>query len=163
MMRHGTPSPPPFSGRSDREVVRERGAHQPVSKIQRSHANALRHDMIDAEQYLWASLRAHRLNGLSFRRQTPIGSFIVDFACHGHRLVTEIDGGQNAESKCGAERDRWLASNSYRVLRFWNTRMLQNRERVLQAIINAAREQAPLPNPPPQGRRQRANASGGAQ
>src|SRR5262245_35033790 len=84
-------------------------------------------------------------------------------ASHGHRLVTEIDGGQNAESKCGAERDRWLASNSYRVLRFWNTNMLQNRERVLQAIINAAREQAPLPNPPPQGRRQRADASGGAQ
>src|SRR5262249_22405052 len=143
MMRHGTPSPPPFSGRSDREVVRERGADQPVSKIQRSHANALRHDMIDAEQYLWASLRAHRLNGLSFRRQTPIGSFIVDFASHGHRLVTEIDGGQNAESKCGAERDRWLASNSYRVLRFCNTPILQNPQPLFQPILNPARQQTP--------------------
>jgi very-short-patch-repair endonuclease len=115
--------------------------------------------MTDAERKLWLALRAHRLQGLSFRRQTPIGSFIVDFACHERMLVIEIDGGQHAESKSDVERDEWLASKGYRVLRFWNSDVLKNLPAVLQMIVDAVNEATPLPNPPPQGGRERAAAS----
>jgi very-short-patch-repair endonuclease len=109
--------------------------------------------MTDAEMRLWTSLRGHRLDGLSFRRQTPIGRFIVDFVCHDCRLILEIDGGQHAESSKDIKRDRWLASKGYRVLRFWNSDVLKNRDAVLEMIVAAAREATPLPNPPPQGGR----------
>jgi very-short-patch-repair endonuclease len=118
--------------------------------------------MTDAETRLWSWVRAHRLDGLSFRRQVPVGSFILDFVCHDRMLVIEVDGGQHAELKRDVERDRWLASKGYRVLRFWNSDVLRNREGVLQTILNAAREVTPLPNPPPQGGRGRAAARGKA-
>jgi very-short-patch-repair endonuclease len=118
--------------------------------------------MTDAEGNLWAALRAHRLNGLSFRRQTPIGRFIVDFVCQEHRLVIEVDGGQHAESKTDAARDRWLAEKGYRVLRFWNLDVFETLDGVLQAILDATREATPLPNPPPQGGRERSGARGGS-
>jgi very-short-patch-repair endonuclease len=118
--------------------------------------------MTDAEQRLWSALRAHRLDGLSFRRQAPIGSFIVDFVCHERRLIIEIDGGQHAESERDVERDRWLASKGYRVLRFWNSDVLRNRDSVLQVIVETASQATPLPNPPPQGGRGPTGASGEA-
>jgi very-short-patch-repair endonuclease len=106
------------------------------------------------------AIRAHRLNGLSFRRQTPIGRFIVDFICHDCRLIVEVDGGQHAESSKDVERDRWLASKGYRVLRFWNTDVLKNRNAVLEMIVAAALEATPLPNPPPQGGREQTSVRG---
>jgi very-short-patch-repair endonuclease len=119
--------------------------------------------MTDAEHRLWSWLRAHRLDGLSFRRQVPVGSFILDFVCHEQMLVIEVDGGQHAQSKRDVERDQWLASKGYRVLRFWNSEVLRNREGVLQSILSAAREITPLPNPPPQGGRELRRARGGVQ
>jgi very-short-patch-repair endonuclease len=116
--------------------------------------------MTDAESKLWYSLRAHRLDGLSFRRQTPIGRYIVDFVCLDRWLIVELDGGQHAESKTDAERDRWLESLGYRVLRFWNSDVLKNRTTVLEAILDAARKHTPLPNPPPQGGREQARTRG---
>src|ERR1700721_450988 len=89
----------------------------------RVRARALRRSMTDAERIIWYAVRAHRLNGASFRRQTPIGPFIVDFVCHEARLTIEVDGGQHFESeneKRDARRDRFLASKGYRVLRFSN-------------------------------------------
>ncbi|HEX5507351.1 MAG TPA: endonuclease domain-containing protein [Pseudolabrys sp.] len=122
------------------------------------NAKSLRQEMTDAERKLWFALRAHRLQGLSFRRQTPIGSFIVDFVCHDRRLVVELDGGQHVESKSDAERDRWLGSKGYRVLRFWNSDVLRNLAGVLEIIISSTNEATPLPNPPPQGGRELAAA-----
>ncbi|MCF8476617.1 MAG: DUF559 domain-containing protein [Pseudolabrys sp.] len=166
MTRGERSSPPPLRGRSDREAVREGGsgrpAHRPFTAKQRSFAKALRHGMTDAELALWRELRAHRLSGLSFRRQTLVGRFIVDFVCHELRLVIEIDGGQHAESKRDLARDRWLSSKGYRVLRFWNSDVLRNRRCVLEAIAGAAAESTPLPNPPPQGGRERTAARGKA-
>ena len=118
--------------------------------------------MTDAEHRLWSALRAHRLNGLSFRRQALVGRFIVDFVCHERRLVIEVDGGQHAENARDAERDRWLTSKGYRVLRFWNHDVLRNRLGVLETIVAAAAEHTPLPNPPPQGGRGRTAPSGAA-
>ena len=129
-------------------------AHRAVSKSKRGNARLLRRAMTDAETRLWYSLRAHRLNGLSFRRQTPFGRFIVDFVCHERLLVIELDGGQHADSAKDVERDRWLASKGYRILRFWNSDVLKNRDAVLEAILVAANEATPLPNPPPQGGRE---------
>ena len=131
-------SPPPLRGRSDREAVREGGQvaahHRPVSDIRRARAKSLRRDMTEAERRLWYWLRAHRFHGASFRRQTPIGPFIVDFVSHELRLVIELDGGQHSESKRDMHRDRWLKSKGYRVLRFWNSDVLRNRDVVLELV-----------------------------
>ncbi|MEA2992638.1 MAG: hypothetical protein QOD40_1558 [Alphaproteobacteria bacterium] len=139
-----------------------KSAHRAVSPLYRGRAKSLRQQMTDAETRLWAALRGHRLEGLSFRRQTLIGRFIVDFVCHDHQLIVEIDGGQHAESTKDIEGDRWLESKGYRVLRSWNSDVLKNQNAVLQAIVDAARENTPLPSPPPQGGRGPAAASGGS-
>ena len=110
--------------------------------------------MTDAEKVLWKALRAHRLSHISFRRQTPIGAFTVDFVSHPYRLVIEVDGGQHAGSLSDAERDAWLKSKGYRVLRFWNSDVLQNLEGVLERISLVLNAVTPLPNPPPQGGRE---------
>ncbi len=78
-------------------------AHRTVAKVNRGHARRLRREMADAEARLWFALRAHRLDGLSFRRQTPIGRYIVDFVCHDCQLVIELDGGQHDNSKADIE------------------------------------------------------------
>jgi very-short-patch-repair endonuclease len=164
MTRNERSSPPPLRGRSDRGAVWERGqqltAHRAITPKKRRFAKALRHDMTDAERCLWSALRAHRLDGLGFRRQVPIGQFIVDFVCQEHRLIIEVDGGQHAESTNDIERDRWLASKSYHLLHFWNSDVLKNRTGVLEKIIETARGITPLPSPPPQGGRGHAAASG---
>jgi very-short-patch-repair endonuclease len=140
--------PPPLRGRSDREAIRERGmppqAHRPVTELNRLRAKSMRTEMTDAERTLWMQLRAHRLDGLRFRRQTPIGQYIVDFVCHERRLVVELDGGQHADSQHDARRDRWLESKGYRVLRFWNSDVFQNRDGVLETIVSAAQGGTPL-------------------
>jgi very-short-patch-repair endonuclease len=133
--------PPPLRGRSDREAVREGGGqppnHRPVPKINRARAKSLRHEMTEAEKRLWYWLRAHRFNGLAFRRQTPIGPYIVDFVSHASRLVIEIDGGQHSVSRHDHRRDQWLNSKGYRVLRFWNSEVLKNTDSVLERIADA--------------------------
>ncbi|MGE5367545.1 MAG: endonuclease domain-containing protein [Betaproteobacteria bacterium] len=136
-----TTSPPPLRGRSDREAVREGGHydanHRPVSAIRRARARSLRRDMTEAEKRLWYWLRAHRFRGVAFRRQTPIGQYIVDFVSDECRLVIEIDGGRHNENKADALRDQWLYSKGYRVLRFWNSEILKNRDGVLERISDA--------------------------
>ena len=162
MTRHTHSSPPPLRGRSDRVAVREGGkpAHRPIAERTRKLAKSLRADMTDAERKLWSSLRGHRLAGMSFRRQAPIGPFIVDFVCQQHRLIVEIDGGQHADSIRDVERDAWLTSKGYRVLRFWNSDVLKNASGVLESVLDVARQSTPLPSPPPQGGREQAAASG---
>jgi very-short-patch-repair endonuclease len=135
-------------------------AHRPVTGLTRSRAKSMRTEMTDAERALWMQLRAHRLDGLRFRRQTPIGPYIVDFVCHERRLVVELDGGQHAESQHDIRRDRWLESKGYRVLRFWNSDVFQNRDGVLETIVSAAHGATPLPGPPPQGGRGKDSARG---
>jgi very-short-patch-repair endonuclease len=119
-------------------------AHGPVSKLHRGRAKALRTEMTDAERFLRFMLRGHRFVGLSFRRQVPIGPFIVDFVCQQQRLIIEIDGGQHAADPTRDQRrDEWLRSKGYRVLRFWNTEVLRNRPAVLQTIVDAVHLKLP--------------------
>ena len=116
-----------------------------VSTKQRVRARSLRANSTEAERIVWSALRAHRMNGASFRRQTPIGPYIVDFACHAARLVIEIDDGQHFESKeeqRDARRDAYLVGRGFRVLRFNNHEVMSNRQGVLETIA-AAIEHAP--------------------
>ena len=107
--------------------------------------------MTDAEIRLWYHLRGHRLLGLKFKRQYPIGEYIVDFICHDHHLIVEVDGSQHLDSARDAERDQWLRASGYLVLRFWNDDVLRDTEAVLEAILQTVRggDETLSPGPSP--------------
>ncbi len=105
-----------------------------------SFAKKLRKDSTDTERLLWKHLRAKRFEGLKFRRQEPIGKYIVDFICYEKRVIIECDGGQHAlQTEKDQERDRWFKAQGYRVLRFWDNEVFQNTEGVLETILEACR------------------------
>jgi very-short-patch-repair endonuclease len=100
----------------------------------------------DAENLIWRHLRRRQLKGLKFRRQHPIGKYIVDFVCLEKQLILEIDGGQHAiEQEKDYERDDWLMAEGYQILRFWNNEVLENLPGVLETIrlncLNKGKEQ----------------------
>jgi len=104
-------------------------------------ARRLRRDQTDAEKKLWSHLRRNAL-GCSFRRQHPIGSYIVDFVCLELRLIVEADGGQHSELRAAHDvaRTEWLEARGYKVLRFWNNDILANTDGVIEAIRIALKE-----------------------
>ncbi|WP_398477968.1 endonuclease domain-containing protein [Tardiphaga sp.] len=120
--------------------------------MSRKQAKALRKDMTDAERRLWYLLRAHRFQGLKFKRQVPIGPFVVDFACLGLKVLVEVDGGQHAENDADVRRTKWLESRGFRVLRFWNNEVLKNTDAVLELILSAVAVDGPSPGAPLRGR-----------
>ncbi len=97
------------------------------------HAAKLRNTMTDAERRLWYFLQRQNM-GCKFRRQVPMGKYIVDFASLEKSLVIEVDGGQHAGSTQDMERDSWLIEQGYDVLRFWNNDVLLNTAGVLEQI-----------------------------
>ncbi|MCX7320924.1 MAG: endonuclease domain-containing protein [Hyphomicrobiales bacterium] len=112
--------------------------HQPVSYQKRAFAKSLRTNATEAEKTLWRLLRSRRLTNLKFRRQVPLGPWIVDFVSFGQRLIIEADGSQHAENTRDEQRDSDLQKRGFRVLRFWNNDILQRSESVLEAILDAA-------------------------
>ncbi|MBI2384167.1 MAG: DUF559 domain-containing protein [Gammaproteobacteria bacterium] len=118
-------------------------------------AKQLRAGMTDAEQRLWRHLRAHRLLGAKWRRQQPIGPYVVDFIHFGARLIVEADGSQHMESPSDASRDAWLKAQGFRVLRFWNDEILRDTTAVLEKVLLALNAPSPGPagHPLPQGER----------
>jgi very-short-patch-repair endonuclease len=101
-----------------------------------NNAKILRSNQTEAEQQLWNHLRAHRFLDLKFKRQKPIGRYIVDFVCVERRLIIEIDGGQHAEQvEYDQHRDAWLRGQGYTILRFWNNEVIQQMEGVLEQIL----------------------------
>ena len=113
-----------------------------------SNAKNLRSQQTDAEQRLWHQLRAHRFMGLKFKRQKPVGRYIVDFVCIKYQLIIEVDGGQHIDQmEYDDERTAWLESEGFRVLRFWNHEVLQEMDGVLEQIRQAVVEIA-TPSPP---------------
>ncbi len=108
-------------------------------------AKAMRHQPTNAEAIIWTALRGARLHGCKFKRQQPIGVYIVDFVCFECELVVEIDGGQHDVSEDLA-RTSWLQSQGFRVLRFWNNEVTERKDDVLESIIRALRE---YPSPQP--------------
>ena len=90
-------------------------------------ARRLRRDQTDAEKLMWRYLRDRKCDGYKFRRQVPMGSYVVDFLCIDARLIVEIDGGQHAEAvEKDAERMKYLESLGYLVIRFWNDEVISN-------------------------------------
>ncbi len=107
-------------------------------------ARELRNSLTDAEQRLWQKLKHRQIAGVKFRRQQPIGPFIVDFVCFEYRVVVEVDGGQHAEQLHDDDkRTRWLEAQGYRVLRFWNNDVLVNTNVVVQAIFDSVLRNRP--------------------
>lgn len=109
----------------------------PCNTQMRDTARKLRRSMTDAERKLWSLLRNRRLTGYKFRRQVPIGPYVADFLSFGARLIVEADGSQHASAAQDTERDAWLASQNFRILRFWNSDIFANPEGVLTHIIEA--------------------------
>jgi very-short-patch-repair endonuclease len=104
-------------------------------------AKSLRNEQTDAELCLWYRLRAHRFMEMKFKRQKPIGQYIVDFICHERNLIIEVDGGQHQDSvEYDRRRDAWLRDQGYTVLRFWNNDVLLQTDEVLDAIRVAAQD-----------------------
>ena len=120
-------------------------------------ARTLRKQATDAEKLLWKYLRAKQLRSIKFRRQQPIGNYIVDFVCFSHKLVIELDGGQHAQPTHqlkDQKRDEWLQGQGFKVIRFWNTDVLNNIEGVVETIHYEifGVPFSPSPNPSHQGR-----------
>ena len=116
-----------------------------------SRARELRKQSTDAERLLWSRLRNRRLMGLKFKRQSPIGRYIVDFVCRERNLVVEIDGGHHQEQEASdLSRTEWLNSRGFRVIRYWNNQVLDDMDSVLESIrmtLEAGTSPSPQPSP----------------
>ncbi|MEI6260317.1 MAG: DUF559 domain-containing protein [Deltaproteobacteria bacterium] len=99
------------------------------------YAKELRNYSTDTERLLWRHLRNSQLEGVKFRRQQPIETYIVDFVSFEKRIVIELDGGQHAKNlEYDEQRNACLRANGFIVLRFWNNNVIQNTEGVLEVI-----------------------------
>jgi very-short-patch-repair endonuclease len=106
--------------------------------MDKTRARELRKQMTEAERTLWKHLRLPQLGGLKFRRQHPIGKYIVDFVCLEKRSVVEVDGGQHSEQvRYDSEGSTWLKSQGFSMLRFWNNQALEELEAVKETIMGA--------------------------
>ena len=117
--------------------------------LKRKAARALRESATEHERRLWAMLRRKQMVLLRFRRQQPIGPYVVDFFCPSAKLIVELDGGQHGEARVviyDEARTQWLEAQGYRVLRFWNWEFQQYPEAVVESIWRAIVESGtPLP------------------
>ena len=141
-----------------------------MSKVLTPIAQKLRKNATSAERRLWARIRREQLGGFKFRRQVGIGEFVVDFARYDARLIIEVDGATHstdAEVVADAARDAHLGAQGYAILRFTNDEVFHNIDGVSETIrlkLTVLRPRleietfeggaTPLPNPPPQGRRE---------
>ncbi len=119
---------------------------------EKTKAQLLRQNQTDAEKLLWKHLRNRNLLDQKFRRQHPIGKYIVDFCCMEKRLIIEADGGQHNEAdkiRYDDARTKYLESHGFIVLRFWNNQILGETEQVLNEIGSVL--ERPHPGPLPRG------------
>ncbi len=140
-----------------------------LSIMANERARSLRRDMSPPERSLWRALRGGQIDGFRFRRQHPIGAFVVDFFCLEKRLVSEVDGRQHGEAAQAAhddERTRWLQARGYRVVRFWSNEVTSNMPGVLAAVsfhLSELPSRAGRPPPPRRTENHLATAVGIAQ
>ncbi|WP_304170996.1 endonuclease domain-containing protein [Phenylobacterium aquaticum] len=107
-----------------------------------------------AEAKLWKGLRRLEIQDTHFRRQAPIGTYVVDFICHSARLIIEVDGGVHALDQVALrdfERETWLKGRGYRVLRVSNDEVMSDITSVLERIVAALSADTPTPTPPRKG------------
>jgi very-short-patch-repair endonuclease len=102
------------------------------------YARELRNNATDAERLLWRHLRRRQLNGFKFRRQHPIGRYVCDFVCLEAWVIVELDGSQHVvQAPYDANRDAFLRSNGFRLLRFWNGDVLRQTDSIVETIYEA--------------------------
>ena len=143
-------------------LLREKGLREVTSAMAKTNVKAqhsklvarartLRQRQTDAEKILWYHLRNRRLGGHKFRRQHPIGRYIVDYFCDAAHLVVELDGGGHNEPRQIAYdqvRTSWFEKQGLQVLRFWNDDVLTDTDKVLEAILGAIQNfTSPCPSP----------------
>jgi very-short-patch-repair endonuclease len=150
-------SPPPLQRGRVREGVFLPLAQEMVAKMTKAKrtkpakqaARRLRKQPTDSETKLWSRLRRRQVGNIRFRRQSPIGPYVVDFVCAEIRLIVEVDGGQHSWREAqDARRTEWLESQGYRLIRFWDNEVNENIEGVLEKIVLVATE-TPPPRPSP--------------
>ena len=132
-----------------------RGGRKTTERAQR-----LRRELTDAERTPWYGLR-HAQLGWRFRRQFPVPPYIVDFACVEARLIVECDGGQHNKPGEHDRRDQFLNQRGWRILRFWNNDILQNRAGVLERISEELSDGERTPSPASGGGKPAQRAGGG--
>src|SRR5829696_8521290 len=177
-LRNSPPTPPSdhYAGTQARDVTstarrQTRFALSPCGKgwlgrrssretgMSLTHAKRLRVRMTDAERRLWYRVRAHRF-GAKFKRQVPLGRFVVDFVCFDHKIIIEVDGGQPNENPSDILRDQWLRSQGFQVLRFWNNDVLKNTDVVLGEVLKTL-SSAEIRSPSPDALRASPSPTGG--
>jgi very-short-patch-repair endonuclease len=107
------------------------------TSIRRATAKKLRANTTPHERRLWRALKELPMEGTHFRRQAPIGRYVVDFLCPAKRLIIELDGGHHNDdetAKRDRERQLWLEQEGYRVVRFWNSEIIGDMTAVLERI-----------------------------
>ncbi len=118
-------------------------------------ARNLRQQQTDAEKKLWYFLQNNNLDGMKFRRQEPIGNYIVDFVCFERKLIVELDGSQHDDPRIKIldnRRTSWLENEGFLVIRFWDNEVLENTEGVLSRIQEVSKFIHPHPDLSHQGR-----------
>ncbi len=109
--------------------------HRATAKHIRGFAKKMRREPTEAEAAMWRLLRDRRLAPFKFRRQVPFQNYILDFVCFDKRLVVEIDGSQHASSPADVVRDGVLVREGFKIARYWNNDVLQQRSAVLEDIL----------------------------
>ena len=107
------------------------------TSVRRAAAKRLRANTTPHERLLWGALKELPVDGTHFRRQAPIGPYVVDFLCPAAHLIIELDGGHHNEdetAKRDRERQLWLEQQGYRVVRFWNSEITGDLTAVLERI-----------------------------
>jgi len=128
--------------------------HKKTPKHLLTNARNLRQSATDAEQLLWKLLRGRQVNNAKFRRQHPVGKYILDFYCHDLKLAIELDGSQHSEAdykQKDTQRTSWLNQQGIRVIRFWNNQVLQETEAVMEMIYNTVTNPPSPLTPLPEG------------
>lgn len=126
------PNPPPRGGREYKNCQ--------YSQFSLIKAKELRKNSTDVEKIMWEILRAKKFLGLKFKRQQPIGKYVVDFVCFDKKLIIELDGGQHNENENIINdnvRTKYLESLGYKVIRFWNNEITENIDGVVENIISS--------------------------
>ena len=141
MPEAGPTNPSPLAGEGQLAQRAGRGGTTHATMLDR--AKRMRADPTEAECRIWSILRSHRLAGFKFKRQQILGRYIVDFVNFERRLIVEADGSQHAENAYDIDRDDWLGSQGFNVIRFWNNEALADTSAVADSVWHALQTDAP--------------------
>lgn len=124
----------------------DEGRNMRSERLATRKAKRLRKNLTEAESKLWRHIRLRQLGGFKFRRQHPVGPYVLDFACPEKKLAIEVDGGQHSEcADYDSRRSAYLETHGYKVLRFWNSDVLKNIAAVKEVIFEALYGEGPPP------------------